>query len=193
VPQTSAFQLRLKGKKMIHIPNTIAFLALTAAPVVVVPEADLTLCEAHEQTVFYGQVADDFGLDVAVCTSGDKADQTLTIRWEGEGGGSSVSCAQGDCDGRIEYSRYTSHHLTILTLAWRDGEHTQLLTQTVGRGDVDEPAKGSTSHSWQTPGTEREDALEFPVNTNARELSLMALESALDAKPWHRPLLEVQP
>ena len=178
---------------MIHLLNTIVFLALTTAPVAVAPEADLTLCEAQEKTVFYGQVEDDFGLDVTVCTSGQDMDQTITIRWKGEGGGSSVSCAQGECDGLIEYSRYTSPHLTILTLVWRDGEHTQWLTQTVGRGDMDEPAKGATSHSWQTPGTEREDTLDFPVNTNARELSLMALESILEAKPWHLPLLEAQP
>lgn len=175
---------------MIHLTNMIALLASIASQASGGQEAAPALCKAGEQTVLYGQVEDDFGLDVAVCTSGAEADKTLTIRWEGEGGGSSVSCAQGDCDGRIEYSRYTSPHLTVLTLAWRDGEHTQWLTQTAGRGDLEEPAKGETRHFWQTPGTAREDAHDYPVNTGVDGLSLMALETILEVKPWHRPLLE---
>ncbi len=184
---------------MIYGFETLAVMALAStatpveAPVEAPSEASLpTFCEAHETTVLYGQVEDDFGLDVSVCTSGEEGEKTLTIRWEGEGGGSSVSCNQDDCDGQIEYSRYTSPHLTVLTLAWRDGEHTQWLTQTAGRGDMGEAAKGETRHSWQTPGTAREDAADYPVNTKAGGLSLMALETILEAKPWHRPLLEAQ-
>jgi|GEM_PF-4121780 len=185
---------------MIQALETLAAMALasTVAPNEAPNEATLdtplpTLCKASETTILYGQVEDGFGLDVAVCTSGDEDAKTLTIRWDGEGGGSSVSCAQGNCNGRIEYSRYTSPHLTVLTLAWRDGEHSQWLTQSAGRGDMQEPAKGETRHYWQTPGTRRADAPDYPVKTEAGELSLMTLENILEPKPLHRPLLEAQP
>lgn len=174
---------------MIYALEILAFMSFFSQPALDGPSTP-TLCEDSESTVFFGQVEDDFGLDVAVCLSGENGEHRLTIRWEGEGGGSSVSCAQGNCDGRIEYSRYTSPHLTVLTLAWRDGKHVQWLTQTTGRDDLDEPATGETRHFWQTPGTAREDALDYPVNTNADDLSLMALETILETKPWHRPLLE---
>ena len=176
---------------MIHLSISIALLA-SLAPAPAETSAP-TLCKAGEETVLYGQVKDDFGLDVAVCTLGEEGEKTLSIRWEGEGGGSSVSCTYGDCDGRIEYSRYTSPHLTILTLAWREGEHVQWLTQSAGRGDMDEPSNSETRHYWQTPGIAREDALDYPVATNAGGLSLMVLENILEPKPWHQPLLEAQP
>lgn len=182
---------------MTHLPLATMVLAISTPPATPAPSpltpSPLTLCEAGEDTVLYGQVEDDFGLDVAVCTSQKEGTQMLTIRWEGEGGGSSVSCTSSTCDGRIEYSRYTSPHLTILTLAWRDGEHTQWLTQTAAREDNGAAATFETQHKWQTPGSEREDALEYRVKTTGEALSLMGLEAILEAKPWHKPLLDHGP
>lgn len=148
-----------------------------------------TLCEAGEQTVLYGQVQDDFGFDVAVCTVGEEDGQTLTIRWVGEGGGSEISCMSGECDGRIEYSRYTSPNQTILTLAWREDGHVQRITQVLSRADLESPVETETRHSWQPAGLSREDALEYPVETEAGALALMELETMLENKPWTAPLL----
>lgn len=166
--------------------ETLATTALAATPV---PDAPLTLCEANEQTVLYGQVQDDFGLDVAVCVSGAEGNPRLTIRWEGEGGGTSVSCPFRECDGLIEYSRYTSPHLTILKLAWREGDHVQQLTQTLSRSDVQSPAQSETRHSWQPAGVTREEALDYPVETTADALALMELETVLENKDWTVPPL----
>lgn len=152
-----------------------------------------TLCEAGEQTVLYGQVQDDFGFDVAVCISGDEETPKLTIRWVGEGGGSEISCTSGDCDGRIEYSRYTSPHQTILTLGWMADGNKQILTQQFWRDDLDAQPAFNTTHrwypedlSWYTAHLGGYEA--FPVNTSYDPLALMEVESVLEAKNGTHPL-----
>jgi len=171
-----------------------ALIALAGAPT---PEetAPSSLCAESEYTVLAGQVEDDFGFDLAVCVSGEAEDKSLAIRWKGEGGGSSVSCVMRKCDGRIQYSRYTSPTLTILTLAWREGGAgsrdggTQRLTQTLSRADLVQPAQTETRHSWLPAGAQRDEALDCPVVTTAEPLALMELEGLLENKPWTTPLL----
>jgi hypothetical protein len=84
--------------------------------------------------------------------------------------------------------------MTILELAWRDGEHIQRLTQTLDRSDGSSAPFVETAHIWQTAGTPRENALAYPVETTADPLALMDLESILENKPWGAKLLsEKQP
>ncbi|MEL6529113.1 MAG: hypothetical protein AAFQ27_04075 [Pseudomonadota bacterium] len=161
-----------------------------------------TLCNANEQTIISGSVQDDFGLDVAVCVSSkaggqiadEKATAThLTIRWSGEGGSDEVSCTPDACEGIIEYSRYTSSHLTILQIAWIKDGNVQRLYQSLCRPHLDGPVMTSTTHSWVAARSSLEAAQHFSVRTNAQPLALMALEKIVEAKPAHMPLLSKAP
>lgn len=169
----------------------IEFLALVALSAQLAPdEATMpALCESSESTILHGQVQDNLGLDVAVCLSGDAAGQTLTIRWSGEGGGSKVSCTSGECEGLIEYSRYTSPHLTILQLAWRKDGSIQRLYQTLERSEPDGGETHSTTHSWQGAGAASSDVSTYDVVSDAEPLQLMQLEGVLSPRDWSTPLL----
>ena len=147
------------------------------------------LCAKTERTAIFGRVQDDLGLDVAVCLSGMGETRTVTIRWSGEGGGDSVSCEPDACDGVIEYSRYTSPHLTILQLAWVKDGNVQRLYQTLERPDPSAPATSQTTHVWEPAGTARGEAEHYPVVTKAQPLALMGLEEFLTPKPATKPLL----
>lgn len=152
-----------------------------------------TLCHADEDTVLYGQVQDDLGLDVAVCLSGDEEKRRLTIRWVGEGGGAAVSCDYGECDGIAEYSRYTSTHLTILQLAWRKDDSIQRLYQTLVRASPSEAATHTTSHFWETAGAASSDVTAYEVVSDGEPLQLMQLEGIVPTRDWARPLLSKEP
>ncbi|MEL7188733.1 MAG: hypothetical protein AAGK17_04200 [Pseudomonadota bacterium] len=177
---------------MLNALNILAIMALAGASTP--QEAPLpTLCETGEKTILYGQVQDDFGFDVAACLSGEGEDQRLTIRWVGEGGGSDISCTADDCDGRIEYSRFTSPHLTILTLGWiKDGKK-QTLIQQFSRDDMDSKPEFSTSHRWYPAElswirVQAQGHVAYPVRTSNDPLALMAVESILSARPGSHPL-----
>ena len=142
-----------------------------------------SLCEAGEDQVFNGAVEDDLGLDVAVCLGGSTPTKRLTIRWVGEGGSDAVSCLSNQCDGVIEYSRYTSAHLTILRLGWFKNGSEQWLCQTFSRANIEGSPQILTTHSWRPEGALKEDIDSFPVRTHAAELSLMVLESVLEPTP----------
>lgn len=173
---------------MFHALEALAMMAMASAPVPLAQTAP-TLCKTGETAVFYGQVRDDFGLDVAVCFSGDKDDQTVTVRWEGEGGGAAVSCRSSECDGHIEYARYTSPHLTILQLAWRKDGSIQRLYQTLERAGPGEVATHTTSHSWESAGAASSDVCTYEVVSDAEHLQLMRLEEVLSPRDWAAPLL----
>lgn len=174
---------------MIYAIQTLPLLFFAAsAPSLAQP----TLCQKEEHTVLYGQVQDDFGLDVSICTSKAGDGERLTVRWQGEGGGDKISCSDEECKGKVGYSRYSSPNLTILTLAWRKGDHVQRLTQTLSRADLDGSVQTETRHSWQPARTAPESALSFPVQTQADALALMELENILENKPWIARLLPVR-
>ena len=100
-----------------------------------------------------------------------------------------MSCRAQDCEGTIEYSRYTSAHLTILQLAWRKGDSVQRLYQTLERADLDTPAQATTQHSWQPSGLTAEQALTYPVVSDADPLALMQLEAVIEVRSSTAPLL----
>lgn len=161
-------------------------------PTMLAPLQVHNMCSVDEQTVISGAVQDDFGFDLAVCFSGEGDDRLLTIRWVGEGGGSSVSCKAGECDGAIEYSRYTSPYLTILKLGWKQDNYIQYLTQQMWRFEMGGEVHDRTDHSWQplapdpdhAPGQEST----YPVVTSAEALALMKLEGFLETKSGNFPL-----
>lgn len=177
---------------MLYALTPLALMALGGPPI-----GDETtpsfLCEDSETTVLSAQVQDDLGLDVAVCLSGEAAAQVLTIRWSGEGGGAAVSCRLGECDGRIEYSRYTSSHLTILQLAWRSGDSIQRLYQTLERAGPSEGPTQTTTHSWQSAGAASSDVSTYELVSDAEPLQLMRLEGVLTPRDWATPLLSKAP
>ena len=157
-------------------------ISLAASPV--------SLCEAHEESIFAGSVEDDFGLDVAVCASNDAQAprRTITIRWSGEGGGDAVSCSAHQCEGVVEYSRYTRPGFTLLRLAWTKNGEIQRLTQSL---EHDGDAVGArTSHIWAPPDVSLEKAETFPVQSDKGDLALMKLEAFLPVRPWTQPLLK---
>jgi hypothetical protein len=171
---------------------TLVLLALPAvdAPAATDTSVEPYRCKQSETVVFFGNVEDDLGLDVAVCLSGDDKAKRVTIRWSGEGGGDSLSCVAAQCKGAIEYSRYTSPHLTILQLAWTKNGHVQRLFQTLERSDLSDKAAFKTSHVWEVAGGDPDEAASFPVRTDAAPLALLALSDILTEKPWHKPLLD---
>jgi hypothetical protein len=173
------------------MPLAFDFLAILAAASASASDATVQpyFCNQSETAVFFGHVEDDFGLDVAVCLSAGRKARTVTIRWSGEGGGDSLSCVAAQCKGAIEYSRYTSPHLTILQLAWTKDGHVQRLFQTLERSDLSDKAAFKTSHVWEVAGGDPDEAASFPVRTDAAPLALLALSDILPERPWHRPLL----
>ncbi|MEM7666304.1 MAG: hypothetical protein AAF250_10655 [Pseudomonadota bacterium] len=161
--------------------------------------APASLCKADEETIISGAVEDDFGLDVAVCVSrestqvdpGETTRPFITIRWSGEGGGDAISCIPSQCDGTVEYSRYTSPHLTILQLAWTNGEYEQRLYQELNRSYLDSPVRSVTTHTWthKDASTNTVYVDSYPVRTDASSLALMNLEQWLTPKSWTESLL----
>jgi len=180
---------------------TFALTTLTAF-LMTMPVAETTpqsLCQVGEETIISGAVQDDFGLDIAVCVASSEPGteetpaQRLTIRWEGEGGDDMISCLASECDRVIEYSRYTSPHLTVLQLAWTRNGSVQRLYQTLSREVVGETPRAMTTHSWETASATAGQADSYPVLTNATSMALMDLEAFLTPKPAHMPLLDGAP
>lgn len=172
---------------------TVAILTLPIALMLAPADPIVTsdMCGPNEKEVFSGAVEDDFGLDVAVCLSGDASQEArqLTIRWQGEGGGDEVTCEALHCDGVIEYSRYTRPRLTIVQLAWTKGAAVQKIYQTLDATDSARPPQQTTQHSWVSVGSDPATAETYPVMTDHGELALMALEGVLPARDWSKPLL----
>lgn len=130
-------------------------------------------CETDETRVFAGDVEDDFGLSIAVCVR----DQTLTIRYSGEGDPQAVSCQIDACEGIIAFGHYVRYRLTILTLAWRDRNGAFKLTESWDAQNEGGAPVHSVTHSWMPPGEEAGDVqpLEYPVVAYTPALSLVAL------------------
>lgn len=177
---------------MLHVLTPLALLTL-GGPSIADGTAPSFLCKGSETTVLSGQVQDDLGLDIAVCLSGAADAQTLTIRWSGEGGGAEISCRFGECDGHIEYSRYTSPHLTILQLAWSKDGSIQRLYQTLERSGPGEIGTHTTTHSWESVGSADLDVSTYEVVSDAEPLQLMRLEGVLSPRDWATPLLSKTP
>ena len=142
----------------------------TLAAVLLSAIAPASACGANETDVFSGQVEDDLGLDLSVCVAGDEGepDAAITIRWSGEGGSDSVSCRAGECEGVIEYARYTRPRFTIVTLAWAKDGAIQRLTQSFDAQG--ETPKASVSHIWTSQNADLGSVESFPVRTGASDL-----------------------
>lgn len=138
-------------------------------------------CEPDETRVFAGDVQDDFGLGIAVCAG----DETLTIRYSGEGDPQAVSCRIGACEGIIAFDHYVRYRLTIITLAWRDENGAFKLTESFDAQNEAGAPVHNVTHSWAPPGAESGgesggepgdvQPLEYPVVAYTEALSLAAL------------------
>lgn len=132
------------------------------------------ICEASEKEVFYGEsTTDEFGYGIAVCVLAgeDEADDRIAVIVSGEGGNLRTQCMASQCDGVIEYSRYTRFRFTELTLKWttESGEHRMI----EGFDAQGEEPTGSVTHYW--PGDEDGEVLA----PKYEELSLMQLDKSL--------------
>ena len=158
------------------------------------PASDVaSLCQAGEKTVFSGNVQDDFGLGISVCVDANGSDgaTTISIRSEGEGGGTVVSCKAGQCEGVIGMQHYTRYRVTMLTLEWMDrGQFNRIVESFNAEDPKAEPAVSVTSE-WASvemiaDGT---PALEYPVVVFTEPLSLMDIADILPAADWPEPAL----
>lgn len=130
-------------------------------------------CEAGEALVFAGDVEDDFGLSIAVCVR----DETLTIRYSGEGDPQAVSCRIGACAGIIDFDHYVRYRFTIITLAWRDEKGEFKLTESFDAQNEGEEPVHIVTHTWSPAQEEfgEVEPLEYPVVAVTESLSLVAL------------------
>ena len=130
-------------------------------------------CESGETLVFAGEVQDDFGLSIAVCVN----DETLTIRYSGEGDPQAVSCRIGECAGIIDFDHYVRYRFMIITLAWRDENGEQKLTESFDAQNEGEEPVHIVTNTW-SPAQEKfgeAEPLEYPVVAYTEALSLAAL------------------
>jgi len=159
------------------------------AAILLCATAPANACQQGETYVFSGAVEDGFGPDLAVCVIGGEGEQdaTVTVRWSGEGGDDSVSCRASECDGVMEYSRYTRPRFTIVTLAWsKDGMVQRLIQSLDAQGEAPE---ASVRHFWAPRSAGLGSTESFPVRTGACNLALMKMGEWLPTKPWSEPLL----
>lgn len=148
--------------------------------------APQSLCEAGEKVMFSGNVQDDFGLGLSVCVMPGKGDApaTITIRSEGEGGGTVVQCLATECGGVIDMTQYTRPRFTVLTLEWMDNGHWNKLTESYdAESTPDNQGVSVVSFQWASEdmleaGTE---PLDDPVQAFTKPLSMLELTSYLDA------------
>ena len=146
-----------------------------------------TLCEEGEEAAFSGDVQDGFGLTLSVCIApveagGDAGNEPIiSIRSEGEGGGTVLSCAASECRGIIEFGHYRRARFTELTLKWYQNGSEQVLIESFDAQDPDAPASHSITHSWQTKEGAELDLEEtpYPVIAKTEALSMLALDAHL--------------
>jgi hypothetical protein len=130
-------------------------------------------CRSGETTVFAGEVQDDFGLGITVCMS----NETLTVRYSGEGDPQVVSCRIGECAGIIDFDHYVRYRLTIITLVWRDKNGEMTLTESFDAQNIGEEPVHIITSTWSPPEARLADLQpdEYPVIAQTPPLSLMAL------------------
>ena len=142
-------------------------------------------CAKGEERIFQADVADDFGLSIALCIlPAPKPDTSgIALRYSGEGGSRGLSCMATDCAGIIEFSHYRRPRFTILKLAWRDGQGLQQIVETFdGQNPEANPHHSVTYNRTTTEqiGTDM-DAQSFPVISHTQPLVLLRLGSFWDS------------
>ncbi|WP_114521847.1 hypothetical protein [Altererythrobacter sp. ZODW24] len=144
-------------------------------------------CGAGELTIFSGQVEDDFGFDYQICVipSAQADTSTITIRWQGEGGGSSVSCIAKKCDGVINLVHYVRPRMTLLTLRWAHGGKVQRMDESFDATDRNAEPAHLISHTMFAEGI---DAAKIPIGYRVKSkqapLALLELGRYLPVRSW---------
>lgn len=142
-----------------------------------------TLCKANETSVFSGDVQDDFGLTISICLDSQATDgsQVISVRSEGEGGGTVVSCETHLCDGIIEFEHYRRYRFTQLTLSWFHDGSQQILSESFNAEDSSAPPVHSVLHNWSTTDARVQGLTPdtYPVLPSTKPLSLLRLESVM--------------
>ena len=140
-----------------------------------------TLCQIDETVAFSGDVHDGFGLTISVCIGRDAESDVplLSIRSEGEGGSSVISCLASACDGIIQFEHYRRYRFSVLTLKWGNDGSRQRLVESFNAEDPFRDPVHSVTHIWSTKeararGIEPEP---YPVVAVTAPLSLLKLES----------------
>jgi hypothetical protein len=144
-----------------------------SAPATEPLETHFAYCGTGETLVFAGDVQDDFGLAIAVCVN----DETLTIRYSGEGDPQAVSCRIGKCAGIIDFGHHVRYRLTIITLAWRDEKGEMKLIESFDAQNTDEEPIHIVSVIWSPAQAELGDIEPqgYQVVARTQPLSLVAL------------------
>ncbi|GMN03008.1 hypothetical protein [Erythrobacter sp. MTPC3] len=137
---------------------------------------NVLLCAAGERQIFHAtSTEDEFGYAIAVCEGASASDEAapVAVILSGEGGNLRTECAANDCDGVIEFSRYTRYRFTQLTLKWRDKYAKHRLTETFDAQDFEAEPSHSLIHYWGTDGEGE------ALATANDPLSLMQLQRSL--------------
>ena len=141
-----------------------------------------SLCDATEKTVFSGSVEDGFGIGISICqTTETGTDPTISVRSEGEGGGSAVSCKVGDCEGVIGFKRYTRPLFTILTFEWVDkGSYNKIVETYDAQSETKAPTRIAKNY-WASEDmlSSEIDPIESPMTVFSDPLSLLTLSGLL--------------
>lgn len=162
--------------KVARIPLEQASGSLLASP-----------CEAGEMTIFSGYVQDDFGFDYQVCVIPSEEDDasTITIRWQGEGGGSSVSCIAKECGGVIDLVHYVRPRTTLLTLSWTENGTVQRMDESFDATDLNAEPTHIISHTMFAEGSDPADIpVGYRVESCQAPIALLELGRYLPMRDW---------
>ncbi len=176
-------------------PSAPPAMFLTAAPA---PEEEAaeqqaakpdlrSLCDAGDKTLFSGSVEDDFGLDVSICVTPDKDtepgqdDPTITAVWSGEGGTARTSCKASECEGVIDYTRYTRPRFTEHSVSWEAFGQSHSIIETHNAEDTAKEPVVTATYVWKSDAMEAtgEEALRDPITMRTEPLTMLELSSHL--------------
>ncbi len=170
-------------------PSAPPAMFLTSAPA---PEEEAqpdlrSLCEAEQKTLFSGTVEDDFGLDVSICVTPDtdvepgQEDPMISAVWSGEGGTARVSCKASECDGVIDYKRYTRPRFTEHSVSWEVSGQSHTIIEVHNAEDSSKDPVVSATYVWKSDAMEAtgEEALRDPITVHTKPLAMLELSSVL--------------
>lgn len=171
-------------------PSAPPAMFLTAAPAPETEEAkpDLrSLCDAGDTTLFAGSVEDDFGLDVSICVTPDmeaepgQDDPIITAAWSGEGGTARTSCKASECEGVIDYTRYTRPRFTEHSVSWEAFGQSHSIIETHNAEDTTKEPVVTATYVWKSDAMEAtgEEALRDPITMRTEPLTMLELSSHL--------------
>jgi hypothetical protein len=170
-------------------PSAPPAMFLTAAPA---PEEEAkpdlrSLCEADQKTLFSGTVEDDFGLDVSICMTPDKQaepgqeDPVISAVWSGEGGTARVSCKASECDGVIDYTRYTRPRFTEHSVSWDMSGQSHKIIETHSAEDTSKDPEVTATYVWESDAMKAtgEEPLRDPITVRTEPLAMLELSAVL--------------